>query len=48
VTVLLRDAALDALLNDIKNNVTERYVCSDDPTTRAAAITAALFAHDVA
>jgi hypothetical protein len=33
---------LDEELNYIKNNVTERYVCSGDPTTRAQAITNAL------
>jgi len=42
MTVLLIDASTDAALDYIKNNVTERYVCSGDPATRAAAITNAL------
>ena len=42
MTVFLIDAALDAELDYIKNNVTERYVCTGDPTTRAQAITNAL------
>jgi len=42
MTVFLVDAALDAELDYIKNNVTERYICAGNPTTRAAAITAAL------
>jgi len=42
MTVYLIDAALDAELDYIKNNVTERYICAGNPTTRAAAITAAL------
>mgnify|MGYP001151108052 CR=1 FL=1 len=42
MTVYLIDAALDAELDYIRNNVTERYICAGNPTTRAAAITAAL------
>jgi len=42
MTVHLIDAALDAELQYLKDNVTERYICAGSPTTRAAAITAAL------
>ena len=36
------DLILDAALNYIKNNGTEMYVCTSQPVTRAAAISAAL------
>ncbi len=36
------DAMLDAALAYISSNATELYVCSSQPATRAAAITAAL------
>ena len=36
------DAAMDAELDYLKNNITERYICTGTPTTRAAAISAAL------
>ena len=42
MTVYLADAALDAELDYIKDNVTERYICAGDPVDRAAAIAAAL------
>lgn len=40
--VLVIDAAMDAALDYLADNITEMYVCAGDPTTRAAAITAAL------
>jgi hypothetical protein len=42
MSVFLIDSSMDAALNEIKNNVTERYICAGNPTTRAAAISAAL------
>lgn len=42
MSVYLIDAAMDALLDYIKNNVTERYVDAGDPTDRAGAISGAL------
>jgi len=39
---LVDDTVMDAALNDLKNNITERYICTGTPATRAAAITAAL------
>ena len=36
------DAAMDAELDYLKNNITERYICTGTPTTRAEAITNAL------
>lgn len=42
MTVLVIDAAMDAELNYLANNITERYITSGDPTTRAQAITNSL------
>lgn len=42
MTAFVVDASMDAALNDIKNNVTERYICAGVPAARAAAISAAL------
>jgi len=39
---LVDDSTMDAALNEIKNNVTERYICTGTPATRAAAISASL------
>jgi len=36
------DASMDAALDYLKNNITERYICTGTPTTRAEAITNAL------
>lgn len=42
MAALIDDSIMDAALNEIKNTVTERYVCTGAPATRAAAISAAL------
>lgn len=42
MSVFLIDAAMDAELDYLKDNITERYICAGNPTTRAAAISAAL------
>lgn len=42
MSVFVIDASVDAALNYLANNITEMYVTAGDPTTRAAAIAAAL------
>lgn len=42
MTAIVYDTAIDALLNDMKNNITERYITTGAPADRASAITAAL------
>lgn len=42
MTEFVVDAVMDAALDYMANNITEMYVCSGDPTTRAAAITNSL------
>jgi hypothetical protein len=42
MAALVADITMDQALNYFANNITERYVCTGTPATRAAAITAAL------
>jgi len=42
MTILVVDSVLDAGLNEMKNTITERYICAGNPTDRAGAIAAAL------
>lgn len=39
MSVYVDDITMDQALNYFKNNITEMYVCSGDPGTRASAIT---------
>lgn len=42
MVAFVEDALMDAGLNHIANNVTERYICTGSPTDRTGSVSAAL------